>query len=149
MTLARTRVLTPLLWLAALTLWAGCGKNGPATVPVTGVVTLDGSPVAEAGVMFAGPEGGSPMSAVTDAQGQFHLNALVGVNLVAVSKTKQVGGAAAKPAGDEPMLMPASAVPTVEPQWIVPKKYADARNSGLKVDVKRGMGPVKLDLLSK
>lgn len=142
--------MVSLLWLAPLALWIGCGKSGPATVSVTGTVTLDGSPVAEAGVMFAGPEGGTPVSTVTDGQGQFRLDALVGVNAVAVSKTKQAGGAAKKPSGDDSMLMPpGGAAPPAEPEWVVPKKYADARKSGLRVDVKRGMTPVKLDLSSK
>ena len=146
----QTRAMVSLLWLAALALWLGCGRGGPATVSVTGTVTLDGSPVAEAGVMFAGPEGGTPVSTVTDSQGQFRLEAPVGANAVAVSKTKQAGGAAKQPSGDDAMLMPAGGgAPPAEPEWIVPKKYADARNSGLKVDVKRGMTPIKLDLSSK
>lgn len=148
--LPRSCVVTTVLWLATLALGTGCGKGGPETASLTGTVTLDGNPVAQAGVMFTGPAGGVPVSAVTDDQGQFRLEAPVGTNSVAVSKTKQAGaGPGAKPAGDDDMLMPAGGAQRAEPEWVVPKKYADTRNSGLKVDVKRGMAPVKLELSSK
>ncbi len=127
MTFSRTRVAMTLLWLVVLALWIGCGKSGPETVQVKGLVTLDGNPVPAAGVMFAGPEGGTPVTAVTDAQGQFVLNSPVGANAVAVSKIKQAGGAAGKPAEGDAMLMPAAgSAPPAEPEWVVPQNTADS-----------------------
>ena len=51
----------------------GCGRNELGLVPVEGVVTLDGQPLADARVIFRPFEGGRPSSGVTDADGNFKL----------------------------------------------------------------------------
>lgn len=62
--------------LAAAVLVAGCGEeDGPALVGVTGTVTEDGKPLAEAVVLFT-PTGGGPERPgedVTGPQGNFKL----------------------------------------------------------------------------
>jgi hypothetical protein len=126
--------------LAGLT---GCGGSGRETVPVRGTVTWDGQPLADAAVMFSGPEGGSPVTARTDANGIFTVQAVVGSNAVAVAKVDGSG-----PAGTgEDGMMPASGAVTAKS--VLPPKYADLRNSGLTVEVAPGMGEVNLELVSQ
>ena len=49
---------------------AGCGRSLPTTYPVKGTVTLDGKPVAGAGVLLI-PKEGRPAHGVTDENGAF------------------------------------------------------------------------------
>jgi hypothetical protein len=67
---------TRLLWLAfALLVAAGCGTENPALVPVTGIVTMEGQPVAEVIVTFT-PTGetlGNGALGGTDTEGHFTL----------------------------------------------------------------------------
>ncbi len=132
--------LTVFVTLAA---WAGCGPGGRETIEVKGVVTLDGQPVADASVMFSGPEGGSPVTTKTDASGNFTVRAVPGLNNVAVSKSETSGGAPAQEDG----TMPADGG-KVEVKSLIPPKYADFRNSGLTADVAKGMDTVRLELAS-
>jgi len=130
--------------LATLAAWVGCGSGGRETIEVQGVVTLDGQPLADAGVMFSGPEGGSTVATRTDASGAFTVRAVPGSSQVAVSKTETSGGAPPQDDG----TMPADGG-KVQVKALVPAKYADFRTSGLTVDVASGMEPVRLELTSK
>jgi len=140
----------PLVWLpvllAALT-FAGCGASGPETAPVSGTVTLDGSPVDGAAVVFVPAGGGRPASATTDPSGNFTLEANVGRNAVTVSKTKPIGDVPVEE-GAEPELMPDDSE-EVEVEYLVPMKYGLPSTSGLSVDVQKGMDPVTLTLTSE
>jgi hypothetical protein len=75
--------LSCLLLLAGLVALSGCGKGPYETAPVSGRVTLDGQPVANAAVMFqpVAPEGtvnpGPGSYGITDAEGRYTLK-LVG-----------------------------------------------------------------------
>ncbi len=76
----------------ALLLIVGCGRGTPLTMPVKGIVTFQGSPLAEADVAFT-PEGGRPATGKTDAAGQFRLTtfrtndgAMIGQHIVTVCK---------------------------------------------------------------
>ena len=128
---------------------AGCGGGGGRnTVRVSGEVTLDGSPLDGASVMFTGPEGGTPVTAVTDASGKFQIDAVPGLNKVAVSKTESAAGGS----GDDlspPDLGVAGARPPAGPKQLVPVRYVNPTTSGLTVEVKPGMEPVKLELSSR
>ena len=139
----RMRCVLCFVVLCCLVGLSGCGGGGRETVEVTGTVTLDGQPVADAAVMFSGPDGGSPATTMTDATGHFTVQAAPGSNGVAVSKLQTSGNAAV--GGDG--LMPATGAVAV-PQSLVPKKYADFRTSGLIVEVASGMDQVKLELSS-
>ncbi len=131
-----------------IALLVGCGGSaGRETVSVTGTVTLDGAPVAEAGVMFTGPDGGSPVTATTDASGKYTLNAVPGKNQVAVSKSVTTGETAV---AEEDGSMPEdSAMSDAKTEWLVPLEYANYRTSGLEVDVSKGMGAADLTLVGK
>jgi hypothetical protein len=51
----------------------GCSSSGPETAHVSGRVTMDGKPLANATVVFI-PEDGRPAGARTDANGNYVLN---------------------------------------------------------------------------
>lgn len=122
----------------------GCGPAGPKLVPVSGVVTLDGQPLAEAGVLFQPAVGGPPATGSTDASGRFELRtqnrpgAVLGEHRVSVTK-QQTSGPASGVAGLEP----------VQVISLVPEKYTRPETSGLKVNVTGDQKEVKLELSSK
>jgi hypothetical protein len=89
-----------LAWLLLLSLLLpGCGKSGPKVAPVSGRVTLDKKPLANADVVFSPTEPGPNNSPApeslgrTDAEGRFSLKmvldkrdgAVVGANKVRIS----------------------------------------------------------------
>ncbi|NOX53834.1 MAG: carboxypeptidase regulatory-like domain-containing protein [Planctomycetes bacterium] len=55
---------------------SGCAPtaSGPKTVPVSGTVTMDGKPLANAMVRFIPEAGGRPSFGITDAQGRYELS---------------------------------------------------------------------------
>jgi hypothetical protein len=61
-------------WAAPLfiTTFFGCGDGGPTIVPVSGVLTHNGKPVANATIFFE-PEPGRPSTGSTDEEGRFTL----------------------------------------------------------------------------
>ncbi len=76
----------------------GCGKPGLGTVPVSGKITVDGSPMEGVMVVFDSGQSGRAASGITDAQGMYTLTtevsgdgALPGSYKVAVSKHENVG----------------------------------------------------------
>ena len=95
------RTLTGLLLLPLLLL--GCGKSGPKVAPVSGRVTLDKKPLANADIVFSPTESGADKSAKlesssrTDAQGHYSLQmiedkrggALVGAHKVRISQMER------------------------------------------------------------
>ncbi len=137
------RLALALLMLVAV----GCGRQGPTLLPVSGVVTLDGRPVAEAGLIFTPVEEGPVASGSTDAQGRFQLRtvnefgAVAGEHLVTVTKQETTG------LGDFGAVGP-EGVKTI---WHVPEKYSNRKTSGLQYTI----GPdsdndtVRIELSSK
>jgi hypothetical protein len=100
----RWRITSRLALLEGVALFAiGCGHSGPEFAPAGGLVTLDGKPVSDAGVMFTPIHGGPVASATTDSAGHFELHtlghegALVGKHAISVTKgrteSKQVSNA--------------------------------------------------------
>lgn len=85
----------PVLLCALL---VGCGSN-MKVAPVSGTVTLDGEPLANASVVFEPKAGGRPSFGVTDESGQYTLNynmheggAEVGECTVRISTRMQAAG---------------------------------------------------------
>ena len=146
-----------IVWLPAVVLaltLGGCGSDRPQTIPVSGTVTLDGSPIEGAIVGFTPTGGGRPATGTTDTSGKFTLTtfedgdgALPGTHTVTVTKMKSSGGEGMPSAGDsegeegDVMLSgpmgPGQQEPTVE--WLVPQKYSNPKTSELSCDVKQGM----------
>jgi len=129
------------LVLAAMCLVSvtGCGgtKGGPATIEVTGIVTLNGAPIDGASVLFSPDIGSSDgrlaSQATTDTAGHFKLSTHVGggkfksgivPGKYVVSVTK-LDTAAAKNAFSPP-------------KNLLPLKYADPKTSLLNADVVAG-----------
>jgi hypothetical protein len=156
--MTRCAVLLCVLALVAVT---GCGKSADVdrekTVPVTGVVTYNGTPVAEAsvGLVPDAPPGPTPPGrgafGRTDAQGRFELMTFVaGDGAVPgnykVTVTKVEGGNPAEQAEegaddyDDPEAGGGQAPQT---KHLLPEKYADFRKSDLTASIPNS-GPVEL-----
>ncbi len=71
------------LWLT-LACISGCGNNGKSLAPVSGLITLDGKPLAEGSVVFQpiAPPGstiaGKGSAAFCDAEGRYKLETIAG-----------------------------------------------------------------------
>lgn len=139
----------------------GCGQGGPAVNQVTGVVMLDGEPVADADVGFSPIEPGQGLSAVgkTGADGSFVLNAqgarpgrgtTVGDYVVTVRKY-EIPPPVPQVSSDDPNYEPSgpSRNPPAELRSLVPKTYVDKATSPLKATVTKGVNSFKFDLSSK
>lgn len=109
----------------------GCGGSGLKLVPVSGEVTLDGQPVADAAVVFTPLQGGPPASATTDAQGRYQLatnnqpGAVPGEHRVTITKQTMHG--------ITPDGMPGPGGIRIE--WHVPERYSRAETSVLTATV--------------
>ncbi len=68
-----TNVLFAILCLASLSLFTGCGDPGIGAVPVTGTITVDGTPMEGAMVVFNPVDGTRAASGRTDAEGKYSL----------------------------------------------------------------------------
>ena len=115
------------LLVAALATFVGCDK-GPAVAPVTGTVTQDGEPLANAEIHFQ-PDYGAPSYAHTDSQGQYEIKyqldkkgALLGHHYVSV----RTAGEKTDPKTDT----------TVNVPEFVPKEYND--DTTLEYEVVKG-----------
>lgn len=132
--------------LLILSPWVlGCGGGGPSDVPplgtVTGVVKLDGEPLAGAQVTFS-PENGRSSTAETDATGRYDLRysaelkgAVVGQHTVAITTYRDA-------VSDETT---GKNQPAVAER--VPKRYNESTQ--LTEEVKAGANTIDFDLQSK
>jgi hypothetical protein len=141
-----------LLICAPLALFSGCGGGADAgTAAITGVVTVDDKPIAQASVAFIGNEGARLASASTDASGKFKIRAALGKNVVTVAKAPP--GGPAPPPSDEPQLMPSAGEYAQMQKGIaaseIPAKYGDPKTSGLSFDITPAMKTVDVVLTSK
>lgn len=136
---------------------AGCGAKGVVppdpSVVVTGVVTMDGEPLAKATVRFVPKEGakqGYGGSGVTDSAGKYELRSLVGQEAAVgtppgkytVIITKMI-----KPDGSvadmmEPPMMSAA-------RESIPLKYSDTASSILSETVSSSGGTFNFELTSE
>ncbi len=120
-------LLAPLLLITV----AGCSGDELKLVPVEGHVTLDGQPVADAGVCFEPVDGGPVGSATTDAGGYFSINtanrpgAISGKHYVTLTKQRMLGLNSDGSLG----------LNGVTVEWIVPQRYTKKATSGLTADV--------------
>lgn len=130
---------------SVIALVAGCGGDS-RFAPVSGVVTLDGEPVANATVAFLSKEGGRRAFGTTGADGAYELStlspgdgAVPGEHLVTISavdivedeKTKKMTSELGSLASDLPL-------PPPKKVWRLPQVYSEAETSGLKFTVERG-----------
>jgi hypothetical protein len=133
---------------------SGCAGSAPEiegrekTLPVTGTVTLDGEPLADATVTFHGPlvgKAGKPgLSAVgtTDSDGKFRLTTYE-ANDGAAAETYQVSVTkveAAETTGstEGEYVPPEAKARPAAPRSLVPEKYTTPAQSGLTATVTDG-----------
>lgn len=130
-------------------LLTGCGpdlSHLPKTVQAEGIVTLDGTPVDGAQVVFISTDGQSA-SAASDTSGKFALRsfdekagAVPGTYKVQVSKT------IAEPTGKQD----ADGGDIIKFNFGVPKKYTGIGTSGIEMTIPdSGTGDLKIELVSK
>ncbi len=141
------------LTAVALAMVTGCsrGDGRPKTYPVTGTVTLNGTPVDGATVVFVpkspaqpGAQGPQAATGTTDASGKYVLGtfargdgAIPGEYLVRVFKypapPPPTGGSGSS---EEEYVPPEeSAAPAPPPKNLLPEKYANENTSGLSFTV--------------
>jgi hypothetical protein len=125
-------MLSLLLAAGMLTLASGCGSNGPRPVAVSGVVMIDGKPLS-AGFIRVVPDGGRPSDSRIGPDGRFTLGCLakddgclIGTHKVEVSGFEDLS-------------------PTRR-RWLVPKKYASAGTSGLRITIDKPTDALRIDL---
>jgi hypothetical protein len=147
----------------SLVVVVGCGGPArPKMAKVSGTVTLDGQPLEGAQVVFIAA--GAPRNATgtTDATGKFTLTtfeandgAVLGEHSITVSKSTSSAPAmsADDPAGGYGAAMSAAgggdATMGGSVKSVLPAKYGEAKQSGLKHTVTDGANDVKLELTSK
>jgi hypothetical protein len=119
------------VWFAlGLAVLAGCNRSGLDLAYVEGVVTYQGAPVAEAGVLFK-PAQGPFASGATDEQGRFTLQtaneegALIGDHTVTISKVSTTA-----------KHIPGNVMPVYVIKPLIPQKYSRYTTSGLTATVK-------------
>lgn len=79
------------LWLSMLVVaFVGCGGGGPAVEPVTGTITVDGSPVAGVKVTLVSADSSEAMglTGITDEAGKFSIFAAGGYEGAPAGKYK-------------------------------------------------------------
>ncbi|TWT78391.1 hypothetical protein Pla123a_11820 [Posidoniimonas polymericola] len=125
------RRLPPLVLLCAALV--GCGGAGgrPETVPVSGKVLLDGSPLAVGQIVFQPISGGQPAVGHLSGDGTFTLGtyssddgAAVGLHRVRVTSYSTQTGQPSSEAGGDSLG-----------ELLVPERYANFSTSGLEVSV--------------
>jgi len=135
---------------AVLAALVGCGGGGPSVSYVEGRVTLDGTPVSKATVVFSPVEGGTGRPAVgtTDEAGVFKLTdtqsdavgsgAAAGEYRVGITKVTSSGSAAAATENDETAYLKTSPTGTVAMKSEIPTTYNRPESSGLTATVQSG-----------
>ncbi|WP_148618899.1 carboxypeptidase-like regulatory domain-containing protein [Mariniblastus fucicola] len=125
-----------------VSLQPGCSDGEEARLPVSGTVTLDGQPLADAKVTLMPKDNRRVANAITDETGRFDSattfssgdGALIGEHYVAITpKTPppMPGDEVSSPGGAEPGKKGKYVAP-------IPAKYGKPKESGLEVEVARG-----------
>lgn len=126
-----------------LSILVGCNRSGLDLAPVEGVVTFNGAPLADAGVLFTPPKGPYAMG-VTDGEGRFslttanHEGALIGDHGVSISKTDTIV-----------KYVQGSPFPDYITKPLIPPKYFDASTSQLTATVKDDDNEFEFNLTGK
>jgi len=130
----------------------GCGTSGPRLAPVTGKVTLDGQPVANAVVTFTPAGGGIASSGITNENGEYQLvcqqgrGAVIGQHKVSVRSQPPVQDSASQVSSDDPSYQYGGQDSSKAPAFVekIPARYNT--NSELVREVKSGSNVIDLEL---
>ena len=128
------------LTIISLSIATGCGDSGGSDQPdlgtVTGVVTMDGQPLANVTVSFT-PENGRPSFASTDDAGNYELGYLEGAKGAVIGKhSVRIATPQENPSSDGQ-----------DDKDPIPAKYNE--NTTLSADVKAGANTFDFQLESK
>jgi hypothetical protein len=148
-TFERLARLLPLLFVAmaiavSFASIVGCGRSN-RPVSASGIVTLDGRPLANASVMFSPTHDGPSAAGATNADGEFQLattndaGALRGEYRVSVTKREVIGMGNHGVAGQGGIRV----------KWLAPQKYSNFETSGLRATVGDGENKYTFDLSSR
>ena len=148
------RNILPFVLIFALVPLVGCGDGRLQTIRVTGTVTFQGEPLAEAMVAFSpAVEGeGHPAVGTTDANGRFTLQTQMGAAgagttpgdyVVTITKWEVVAVAARV---DEDTRGAADTAPPPSPRSLIPERFASPLTSGLTATVSRENTVFNFDL---
>lgn len=143
------------LVILLLTTISGCSEKGVHLVPVTGLVTLDGKPVADAGVVFTpvSIEQGPSASGSTDSEGKFVLmtnnrdGAVLGDHRVSISKADPFGEVVSPEAFENADLIRKRGL-AIKTKHFLPERYANVETSELLVTVKEEPNELNFELTS-
>jgi hypothetical protein len=127
-------------------LLSGCFDNGDtrpmAAVSVT--VTYKGKPVDGATITFVSSVNPEPTNGLTNAEGICSMRAIVGRNVITISKN-EIDKNNIKPLKPEDQdLIGVSPIPTLKK--LLPAKYAEPGTSGLEETVNKGANSFKYEL---
>ena len=146
----RNSVSPACLGLVALALGAsaGCSGSDAKLAPVTGVVRLDGKPLAS-GLVTSWPAGGRSASGWIQSDGTFKLGtfgegdgASIGTHRLTVTGASQTASGPPDYDNDRPAAQSRNT--------LIPAKYSNPDSSGLSVEVKSGVKNVaELELATK
>jgi hypothetical protein len=128
----RLTILCLPLAAGALLLTSGCGSKGPKPVPVSGMVMIDGKPLA-GGFIRVVSEGGRPSGGTIGADGRFTLGCF----------TKDDG---CIPGTHKAEVSGFANVSETQRKWLAPRKYASAGTSGLTVMIDGPTDALRIDL---
>jgi len=137
---------------ACLSVLSGCNSAPADLASASGVVTLDGKPVADARVMFYPIKGGPRNSnGTTNEKGEFkvstfgvHDGALTGRHAVTVTKIDPTSQPKVDPKegymgkGYDAMMSPEAMKKNSKPKQSLPTKYSTIESSGIEVEVVKG-----------
>ena len=131
----KTRCLVVIAMLAFCAL--GCGPSRPATAPVSGVVSHNGKPVANAMVTFFPQNVADAMigRAYTDAEGRFNSVSTFGSGDGAVVGTHKVSVTEGWPPDLKEIPRDASGMEKTPPRGPWAAKYRDSMSGALTADV--------------
>ena len=122
-----------LMLIAWMTVMVGCGDGRPERVAISGRVLIDGKPLKLGYIRFV-TEGARPAWANIDPDGRFtletfgdHDGAVLGTHKILVRASETLGPYKLK--------------------WHAPKKYADARTSGLTETIDRPNDNLLINLI--
>ena len=139
-------------WIVLFTLIAttvGCGSDQRDTAPVSGKVTLAGTPVTTGQIMFWPDDGGPPATGQIQSDGTYRLRtfsdgdgAVPGSHKVTIKAVNVDESAAPKSFAEE--RMPGAAAAKTE--WIISPHYSQRSSSGLTAQVNEGENTIDFDL---
>lgn len=128
----RARLVASAALVAVLGALTGCGSGGPKIVPVSGVVLIDGQPLAYGHIQVL-PTGWRPASGRIGADGRFTLTTTTNGDGCAVG-THTVVILAGESLNPDTM------------KWHAPQKYSDSKTSGLTVTITQATDDLKIEL---